>query len=102
MVNKVFLVGSLAEEPSVRQTAAGSYVCDVFLSVSRKDHKTDYIRCEAWGQTALFISRNIKKGMVLDVEGSLRVKKNYDKKEQRNIFEQFVRIDTIIVDSLAN
>lgn len=95
MTNKVFLFGSIAEEPTVRQTAAGDYVCDIFLSVRRKDNKIDNIRCEAWGRSALYLVKNVKKGMLLDVEGSLRVRRKFDEKEQRNIVEQFVRIDTV-------
>ena len=98
MINKVILTGVLAEEPSVRQTAAGEYVCSIVLSVKRKkgsSFKTDNIVCEAWGNTALFLSKYAKKGTGLDIEGSLRVKRKFDPEENVNRFEQVVRIDTV-------
>ena len=97
MINKVILAGSLAEEPSARQTAAGDYVCNIVLSVRRNGStsKTDNIICEAWGNTALFLSKYTRKGTKLDVEGSLRVRRNFDPEKKTNTFEQLVRIDTV-------
>ena len=99
MTNKVFLAGKIADEPSARQTAAGAYVCNIILSVRRRndknDERTDNIACEAWGNIALYIVKSLKKGDFIEVEGSLRVKKKYDADGNTERFEQIVRIDGV-------
>lgn len=96
MINKVLLVGRISDAPEVKQTPTGDNVCSFFLAVNRRynnTNETDYILCEAWGSTAFFISRNIKQGDLLDIEGSVRIKKH--RHEDKNIYEQVIRIDRV-------
>jgi len=79
MLNKVILMGRLTADPELRQTPSGVSTCRFSVAVDRgyksKDtgeRQADFIRVNAWRQTAEFVSRYFSKGKMIIVEGSLR------------------------------
>ena len=77
-MNKVILTGRITKDPEVRYTQTGVSVVSFTLAVNRQyrdangNNQADFINCTAWRTTADFITRYIKKGYMLLVEGSIQ------------------------------
>ena len=85
-MNKVVLVGRLTADPDLRQTQSGIASCRFTVAVNRRyknestgEYDADFISCQAWRQTAEFISKYFSKGKMIALEGSLRTGKYQDK-----------------------
>lgn len=85
-MNKVILVGRLTSDPDFRQTQSGVATCRFTVAVDRKfadkntgERQADFLTCQAWRQTAEFVSRYFTKGSKIALEGSLRTGKYQDK-----------------------
>lgn len=83
-MNKVILMGRLTANPDYRQTQNGTAVCRFNIAVNRpyqkdKEQEVDFISCQAWRNTADFVSRYFSKGKPIIVEGSLRNNNYIDK-----------------------
>jgi single-strand DNA-binding protein len=79
-MNKVVLTGRITKDPEVRYTQTGVSVVSFTLAVNRQfrdangNNQADFINCTAWRTTADFITRYIKKGYMLLVEGSIQTR----------------------------
>lgn len=85
-MNKVVLVGRLTADPELRQTQSGIASCQFTVAVDRRfadkntgERQADFIRCQAWRQTAEFVSKYFSKGKMIALEGSLRTGSYTDK-----------------------
>lgn len=85
-MNKVVLLGRLTADPELRQTQSGVSSCKFTVAVNRKfknehtgEYDADFITCQAWRQTAEFVSRYFSKGKMIALEGSLRTGKYQDR-----------------------
>ena len=58
-MNKIILKGRLTANPELKTTTTDITVCDFSVAVNRRFNKeqTDFINCQAWRQTAEFISK---------------------------------------------
>lgn len=76
-MNKVILKGRLTATPELKRTATDIYVTDFSVAVNRRFNKeqTDFINCQAWRQTAEFISKYFEKGQEIIVIGELHIDK---------------------------
>ena len=76
-MNKVFLKGRLTADPEIRKTTNDISVCNFSIAVNRRfdREKTDFINCEAWRQTAEFISKYFNKGKEIVIGGELHIDK---------------------------
>ena len=74
-MNKVILVGRLAQDPEVRYTQSGKAVASFNLAVNRYGQKdsADFIPIVAWEKLAEVIGNNLKKGSQVLVEGRMQV-----------------------------
>ena len=103
-INKVILGGRLTADPELKQTQSGVSVCSFSLAVNRKtgkdqEQKTDFIECQAWRQTAEFISRYFKKGSSLCIVGNIQ-KRNWKDQNGNNRYATEVIVDeALFVDS---
>lgn len=85
MVNVVVLMGRLTYEPELRATQSGVNVlnfqiaCDRNYQAKGQERQADFIDCQAWRQTAEFISRYFHKGDMIAVEGTLQTSNFTDK-----------------------
>lgn len=77
--NKVILIGNLTKDIELKQTQSGMALTSFDVAVARAfknkqtgEAETDFIRCQAWGKTAEFLSRYFSKGKAVVVEGDLR------------------------------
>ena len=76
----------MCSDPELRQTQNGIASCQFTVAVNRKfadkntgERQADFIRCQAWRQTAEFVSKYFSKGKMIAVEGSLRTGSYQDK-----------------------
>jgi single-strand DNA-binding protein len=78
-MNKVILVGRLANDPEVRYTQNGKAVASFNLAVNRqgKDAPADFIHIVAWEKLAEICGNNLGKGRRVLVEGRLQIR-TYD------------------------
>lgn len=77
--NKVILIGNLTKDIELKQMQSGIVLTSFDIAVARAfknkqtgEAETDFIRCQAWGKTAEFLSRYFSKGKAVVVEGDLR------------------------------
>ena len=77
-MNKVILVGRLAQDPEVKYTQSGKAVSTFSLAVSRRvgqgQESTDFIPIVAWEKLAEIIGNNLTKGRRILVEGRLQIR----------------------------
>jgi single-strand DNA-binding protein len=74
-MNKVILVGRLAQDPEVRYTQAGKAVASFILAVQRFGSKeADFIPIVAWEKLAETCGNNLTKGQRTLVEGRLQIR----------------------------
>ena len=85
-MNKVILIGRLTADPELRQTQSGIASCKFTVAVNRQfadkntgERQADFITCQAWRQTAEFVSKYFSKGKMIALTGSLRTGKYQDK-----------------------
>ena len=87
-VNKVILIGNLAEDPKVNSTASGTAVCNfrIITNESYKDSSGEWVeRAEghnivAWGRLAEICGNYLNKGKQVYIEGSLQ-SRSYEGKD---------------------
>ena len=79
-MNKVILKGRLTADPEIKKTPNDVSVCSFTVATNRRfdKEKSDFILCEAWRQTAEFVSKYFTKGKEILVIGELHIDR-YDK-----------------------
>lgn len=72
-MNSCTFVGRMTRDPEARTTSGGKQLAKFCVAVNGngKDDTT-FVECEAWGQTAEFVSRYFQKGKPIAVSGRLR------------------------------
>ncbi len=104
MLNKVVLMGRLTADPELRSTQQGTTVTSFSLAVDRRfsagqDKQTDFIDCVAWRNTAEFVSKWFKKGMLVAVTGRLQVRPWEDKQGNKRRSTEVVVDETYFAES---
>lgn len=91
-MNKVILLGRLANEPEVRYTQVENLLVVSFrLAVNRRfvrqgeERQADFISIVSWGKTAEFCSKYFKKGQQVSIIGRLQTR-NYDDKDGKKVY----------------
>ena len=82
-MNKVILIGNLANDPESRTTQSGIAQCTFRLAVQRRFanqqgvREADFLTIVCWRQTAELCARYLSKGRKVAVEGSIQTR-SYD------------------------
>ena len=83
-MNKVILIGNLADEPKTSMTASGILKCTFRLATQRKyanqqtgKREADFHNVVAWRQLAELCAKYLEKGRKCSVEGSIQYR-SYD------------------------
>lgn len=72
-MNKIILIGRLTYKPEKRIIDDKTLISFTLAVNRRFDHKAaDFIPCEAWGTTAIFIENFFDKGDSIAILGELR------------------------------
>lgn len=100
-MNRVILMGRLTRDPEVRYNQDGGisharYTLAVDRNVSRNgsdDQQTaDFIGCVAFGRTAEFVEKYLKKGTKIAVEGRIQTG-SYTNKDGQKVYTTDVVVD---------
>ena len=103
-MNKVILVGQLAQNPDVRYTPRGKAVCSFSVAVNYQTklrEETDYIDCVAWDTLAESIGTYFTKVQKVAVEGRLHVRRLVGEDGQRRKVIEVVARDVEFMDKLS-
>ena len=76
MLNKAILMGRLTADPELRHTQSNIPVTSFTLAVDRtfgQDKQTDFLDIVAWRNTAEFVSKWFRKGMLVAVSGRTKL-----------------------------
>ena len=99
-MNRVILMGRLTRDPEVRysQSADPMAICRYNLAVNRSYRRegepdADFIDCVAFAKRGEFAERYFKKGMLIAVEGQIRVSSWDDKESGQRRYRTEVVID---------
>ena len=79
-LNRVMLLGNLGQDPELRYTQSGSAVLNIRLATTEsymdregnRQERTDWHNVVVWGKRAEGLSKFLRKGSSIFVEGSLR------------------------------
>lgn len=100
MINRTIVTGRLVKNIEIRYTQNNIAVTQFTLAVTRKfknangDYESDFINCVAYKSTAELLSKYVKKGDLLGVEGRIQTR-NYENEEGKRVY-----ITEIVVDSI--
>lgn len=103
-LNKVILGGRLTADPELKQTTSGISVCSFSIAVNRRfqregEQQADFINCQAWRNTAEFISNYFRKGSSICVVGSIQTRSWTDNNGQKRYATEVVVDEAMFVDS---
>lgn len=99
-MNKVVIIGRNTKDIELRQLTSGTSAIEFSVAVKRTfknangEYESDFFNCVAFSKTAETISRYVKKGDMLGIEGRLQTR-SYTNKEGRKI-----TVTEIIVESV--
>ncbi len=99
-MNRVILIGNLANDPESRTTQSGIAQCSFRLAVQRRfkgangEREADFLPVVCWRQTAEFAQRYLAKGRKVAVEGSIQTR-SYDAQDGSKRY-----VTEIIADSV--
>lgn len=91
MINRVVLTGRPTKDPELRSTKSGANVCSLTLAVDRNfknkngEREADFISCIAWQKTAEVMSKYVKKGSVIGVDGRIQTR-SYDNRDGQRVY----------------
>ena len=85
MLNNAVIMGRLVADPELRTTGSGISVLSFTVAVDRgfvrqgEDRQADFIDVIAWRQTAEFISKYVRKGSMIAIQGHIQTRMYEDK-----------------------
>ncbi|NRO47722.1 Single-stranded DNA-binding protein [Lactobacillus helveticus] len=91
MINRVVLAGRPTKNLELRSTKSGTNVCSFTLAVDRNfkskngEREADFISCIAWQKTAEVMSKYVKKGSVIGVDGRIQTR-SYDNRDGQRVY----------------
>jgi single-strand DNA-binding protein len=106
-LNRVTLIGNLGQDPELRSTASQRSVVSVSLATtdSYKDKDgefkeiTDWHKIAFWGQLAEIVSKYLKKGSKVYVEGKLKTRSYEDSNGVTRYVTEVVADQLLMLDS---
>ena len=96
MLNRITIMGRLVRDPELKYTSNNTPVTSFTVAVDRDfgEKKTDFIDCQAWRQTAEFVSKYFTKGSLAVVSGRLQLRDWEDQNGNKR------RNAEVVVDSI--
>jgi single-strand DNA-binding protein len=98
-MNKVIMIGRLTRDPEVRYSNEGSAVSKFSLAVDRRYKRegqpgADFFNCVAFGKTAEFTEKYLKKGTKVVLEGELQ-NNNYTNKDGQKVYGMQIVVNSL-------
>lgn len=104
-MNKVIIIGRLAQNPDMRYTPSGKAVCSFSVIVNHQTkvrEEMDYVDCVAWDTFAETIGSRLTKGRKVAVEGRLHVRRLEGTDGQKKKITEVVVRDVEFMDGLSS
>ncbi|WP_027339658.1 single-stranded DNA-binding protein [Halonatronum saccharophilum] len=104
MLNKIVLIGRLAQDPELRYTASGKAVGNFAVAVERDytnqqgERDVDFIRIVVWGKQAETCANHLGKGRLVAVDGRLQIRSYETKEGQRRTISEVVANNVKFLD----
>lgn len=89
-MNKVILIGRTTKDIELKQTTSGASIAEFSIALNRAfkngngETESDFFNCIAFGKLAETISRYVKKGDKIGIEGRLQTR-SYTNREGKKI-----------------
>lgn len=102
MLNKSILMGRLTADPELRHTQNNIPVASFTLAVDRsygQEKQTDFLDIVAWRNTAEFVSKWFRKGMLVAVSGRLQTRTWEDKQGNKRKAVEVVADEVFFAES---
>ena len=95
-MNKVIITGRTTKDIELKVTPSGTNVATFSVAVKRpfKDNESDFFECVAYSKTAELISKYVKKGDLIGLEGRLQAR-NYTNKEGRKVYVTEIIVENV-------
>jgi single-strand DNA-binding protein len=98
-MNKVLMMGRLTRDPEVRYSNEGNAVSKFNLAVDRRYKRegqpdADFFNCVAFGKTAEFTEKYLKKGTKVVLEGELQ-NNNYTNKDGQKVYGMQIVVNSL-------
>lgn len=95
-MNKVIITGRTTKDIELKVTPTGTNVATFSVAVKRpfKDNESDFFECVAYGKTSELISKYVKKGDLIGLEGRLQAR-NYTNKEGRKVYVTEIIVENV-------
>ncbi len=89
-MNKVILMGRLTRDPEERSSSTGTSLARFSIAVDRRFKRdgqptADFFNCTAFGKTAEFVVKYLKKGTKIVLDGEIQ-NDNYTNKEGQMVY----------------
>lgn len=98
-MNKVIEIGRLTKDPEITTSTSGTTFARFSIAVDRRfkregEPDADFFGCTAFGKTAEFIDKWIKKGTKVAITGRLQ-NNNYTNKEGQKVYDIRIMVEEI-------
>ena len=98
-MNKVTLIGRIANDLEIRSTSTGKSICEFRLAINRPANKdgeriADFINCRVWNKQAENLEKYQSKGSLIAVVGRIQVDAFQDK-EGKNRYNTYVLVEEL-------
>ncbi len=98
-MNNVCLMGRLTRDPELKTTNSGKEVCNFSVAVNRRykpqdGQEADFIDCQCWGGTAVFVEKYFQKGKMIAVQGEMQTRK-YQDRNGNNRVAVYVNVNAV-------
>jgi single-strand DNA-binding protein len=99
-MNKVILIGRNTKDIELKMTTSGTSVIEFSIAVKRTfknasgEYESDFFNCIAFSKLAETISRYVKKGDAVGVEGRLQTR-NYVNKEGKKVYVTEIIVENV-------
>ena len=100
MINKFVGNGRVTKDIELKQTSNGISAVNFTLAITRNfknangEYESDFLQCTAFRGTAEILSKYVKKGDSIGVEGSIRTW-NYKDKDNKTVYVTEVQVENI-------
>ena len=99
-MNKVIVIGRTTKDIELRQTAGGTSVVEFSIAVKRAfknangENESDFFNCIAFSKLAETISKYVRKGDQVGVEGRLQTR-SYTNREGKKVYVTEIIVENI-------
>lgn len=98
-MNKIILMGRLTRDPDVKYSQEGKAYARFSLAVDRRYKKeggptADFFNCTAFGKTAEFCEKYLRKGTKILLDGELQ-NNNYTNQEGQTVYSMQILVNSL-------